>query len=116
MAIDSTSVKRVVSVPVPKDSVVLKLETIYDTSTAYREVRQGRAQVIYIRGPKETIVQANCLPDTLKIPVEVPCPPAVSFGVDPRYKWVAIIASALLAILILALVLGRFFAFSVQRK
>lgn len=118
MATETRTVTVMDTLTVPKDSVVLRTKTLYDTSTVYLTERQGRATVIYQRGPRETTVRAIC--DTLTVIKEVKaeCPPVVNFGVDPRWKWAAIAAGGLLAVLILAggllMLLSRWY--TIQRK
>lgn len=98
-----TVVKKVV----PKDSVILRLVT--DTSTVIREIRQGRATIIYRRNPRQTSVQANC--DSIVVEKKVPVYITKQvWGVSPNYKT----ATHLLIGIVIALLFVYFFTRNYQ--
>ncbi len=79
--VDTTFVT--VSQTVPHDSAVLHLVT--DTTTVYKEVRQGRARIIYQRDGRTTLVKANC--DSVVVEKKVPqYITRQMWGVDPKFK------------------------------
>lgn len=68
---------------IPHDSAVLRVVT--DTTTVVREIRQGRARIIYERNPQTTYIRADC--DS--VIVEKKVPQYINrqvWGVDPVYK------------------------------
>lgn len=77
------TVYHTVTTVVPRDSAVLRLVT--DTTTVIREIRQGRAQIIYERNPRTTTIKANC--DSVFIEKKVPVYITKQvWGVDPKWK------------------------------
>lgn len=83
----------------PKDSVILRVKT--DTTTVYQTIRQGKAQIIYQRDHTNTIVQAKCDPDTIRVKVPVRVETA-RFGVNPIWKTVGIGTLSLLVLIFIA--------------
>ncbi|KAB7728123.1 hypothetical protein F5984_20470 [Rudanella paleaurantiibacter] len=77
------TVYQTISTVVPRDSAVLRVVT--DTTTVVREIRQGRARIIYERNPRTTTIKANC--DSVFIEKKVPVVITKQvWGIDPKWK------------------------------
>lgn len=94
---DTTEIHQVVSVVVPRDSIILITKT--DTTHYIHSERQGRATVTIIREPINTTVIAECdsVHSQTVIQTNVPTT-SYTVGIAPWYKWAFWSASALLAI------------------